>query len=75
MKVRELIAKLRKLPAGLEIGSAHHDNSEWEIAGSIASIILVEKADIDPRSVPHEDKEIFDALPTKYVVIRGVNTS
>jgi len=38
MKVKELIKRLKKLPQGLDVGVAMHDNSEHEVAGWVCNV-------------------------------------
>ena len=74
MKVRQLIARLQKMPQNLEIFYAHHDNMPWETAGECFGVVLLEKSDYTDeyeRLLP-EDRERFEnGVPERCVVIRG----
>jgi len=72
MKVKQLIAELKKQPQNLDVEYAHHDNTEWESAGDVFSVTLFEKSDykINP-AIRTDDMKRFDDMPNRLVIIRG----
>ena len=68
MKVGQLIAQLKKLPKNLRVGVAHHDNNEEECAGWVFNILEFDKEDFDIDDV--EDKQIFEDMPDRCVILR-----
>jgi hypothetical protein len=72
MTAKQLIAKLKKFPGNLEVGYAHGDNSEHEVAGWVFSIMLLDKQNVDPKYIyGKEDQSMLDSLPDKCIVLRG----
>lgn len=72
MTVKQLIAKLRKMPQNLPVVYSHQDNSEWETAGEICSVVLLDKNEVAPSfKVDQYDQERYDSMPERQVVIRG----
>lgn len=72
MKVKQLIKELQKMPQNLDVFYAHHDNCAHETAGDCFSVMLFEKKDYSVDDIRlREDKERFEDMPTKCVVIRG----
>jgi len=71
MTAKQLIAKLQKMPQNAQVGIAAHDNSEWEVAGWATTIELLDKSETQPPDwVSKLDRECFDSLPKRTVVIR-----
>ena len=72
MKVKKLISELKKMPQNLEVGYAHHDNNEWEIAGDVFSVDLFDKDECEcPSYVKGSDREWYDSQPQQVVILRG----
>jgi hypothetical protein len=72
MKVKQLIAKLQKMPQNLDVFYAHRDNLEYETAGDCFGVVLLIKAEFEHLAMSVEDRERFDnGVPAKCVVIRG----
>ena len=72
MTVKQLIARLRKMPQNLQVSYAHHDNSGWETAGDICSVTILDKASDKPAcTLDRLDQERYDSMPKRQVVIRG----
>ncbi len=70
MTVKQLINQLKKMPQNLEVGTAAHDNSEYEVQGWACSVDHLIKADFDPENDGAADVGIIDDCPDEYVVIR-----
>lgn len=72
MTVKQLIAKLQKMPQNMPVVYSHHDNSEWETAGDICSVMLLDKNEVKPsHKLNRWDQERYDSMPKRQVVIRG----
>ena len=72
MTVKQLIARLQKMPQNLPVVYSHQDNNEWETAGDICSVMLLDKDEIKPSIPLHwTDQERYDSMPKQQVVIRG----
>jgi hypothetical protein len=46
MKVKQLIRKLKRMPQDLNVGYAHHDNSDGEVAGWVDSVGEADEVDM-----------------------------
>lgn len=72
MTVKQLIAQLQKMPQNLQVVYSHQDNSEWETAGDVCSVMLLDKTNIKPAiKLDRYDQERYDSMPKQQVVIRG----
>ncbi len=71
MTVKQLIKKLKQMPQDLEVGYAHHDNSQFEIAGWCESVDHEIKSDFDPTLDRSADENMIKAQPEEWVIIRG----
>lgn len=73
MKVKKLIAELKKMPQNLDVKYAHHDNMIYEAAGETDSIMLFDKQDYpqEDRLSGSDDLYMFDNMPNQCVIIRG----
>ena len=72
MTVKQLIAKLKKMPQNLEVGFSSSDNSEYEISDWPTKVWLFDKKEIPaPDWINDYDRECYDGLPDKAVVIHG----
>ena len=69
MKVKQLIAKLKKVPQNLEVAVSAHDNAEWEASGWPETVNHVVKAEFEERGWGIEQKEMYRNMPDEYVVI------
>lgn len=76
MKVRQLIAELKNMPPGLEVYTNANDNSEWEIAGYVSSVVRLNKEalrkeyDLD-NMLGLEDRRQFAENPKEWVIIHS----
>lgn len=75
MKVKQLIAKLKKMPQDLEVYTADHDHSDWEVSSHVNSVVLSDKsrmtkADIENHTTTINHKDELDLLPNRFVQIR-----
>lgn len=76
MKVKDLIAKLKKMPQHLEIQPQAHDQSAHETTGPISRVELVTKQtflddpDDEIHNLPDWERKIFDDRPKQWVIIR-----
>ena len=68
MKVKQLIAALKKMPQNLEVGMAHHDNAEEECAAWIGLPTHFIKDDFRGNYI--EDEDMFKAMPEECVILR-----
>ena len=68
-----MIKELKKYPGNLEVFYAHNDNREYEIAGDTLYLMLLDKSGIDINDIPDldRDRDNFESLPDKMVIIRG----
>jgi len=71
MKVKQLISRLKKMPQDLEVYYSHHDNREYETAGTCDSVMLLVKSDYDNTPMPSDERACLDHSPDRCVVIRG----
>ena len=72
MTVKQLIAKLQKMPQNLPVVYSHNDNTEWETAGDVFSVTLLDKDEIKPGyKLGRYDQDRYDSMPKRQVVIRG----
>lgn len=73
MKVKQLIAKLKKMPPNAEVYTAAQDNSEWETAGNSTTVTHYVKKDLrEAAERACDDKwelEAFESLPKEWVTI------
>jgi hypothetical protein len=70
MTVKKLISLLQKMPQNLQVGVSAHDNSEWEVSGWPQTVWLFDKDETEcPDFVHPRDRECYDSLPRKTVVI------
>lgn len=76
MKVKKLIAELKKMPGNLEVYANAHDNAEYEIAGNTTGVrhmnkeLLREEYNLD-SFLFGSDKDCFEANPKEWVIITG----
>ena len=74
MTVKQLIAKLKKMPQNLNVYWADHDHGQYEInstAGCVEHIFEPDKEDeFDHERYHHERKGYEDSTDEEYVVIR-----
>lgn len=70
MKAHALAKLLLKMP-NIDVGYAHGDNSEHEIAGECNTVALLVKSDIDTDGFGNDDMSMYENLPSRIVVIRG----
>lgn len=71
MTVKQLIARLKKMPQNLDIGVSSGDNSEHEISDWVQSVILWDKDEIKcPDYEDDADRACYDGNPARCVVIR-----
>ena len=72
MTVKQLIARLQKMPQNLPVVYSHNDNSAWETAGDICSVMILDKTKIKPaQNLDQHDQDAYDSMPRRQVVIRG----
>ncbi len=72
MKVKALMAQLKKMPQGLEVGFSNHDNSEHEIADWVHDVVLFDKDEIPaPDYIDSNDRDWYDSQPKRAVVLRS----
>jgi hypothetical protein len=72
MKVNQLIKALQKMPQNLEVGYAHGDNREYEVAGWCIGVMLFDKSEYSEDDIYLEDdKEAFRGMRKRCVIIRG----
>lgn len=72
MKVKDLIKALKKMPQNLEVGIAHHDNYEWEVAawsGHVSHHIKEDYTDLNDQSGDLDSKRMFRDQPKEWVTI------
>lgn len=70
MTVKQLIKQLQKMPHNSQVGVAHHDNYEHEVAGWVNSVCLHNKLEVDSTLIVDEyDKEAFDDHPERWVTL------
>lgn len=75
MTVKQLIAKLKKMPQSLEVYIADHDHGTYEINSSAHNVYHIEKPDpeyddhYDVKEWEHQTKD-YSKHPEQYVVIR-----
>ena len=69
MKVKQLINKLKKMPQNCEVAVSMHDNSEWETAGDVSSVLHFIKSDFADREFVGEDERAFDDMPKECVIL------
>ena len=67
MKVKELIAELKKLPQNLEVYMAAHDNGEFEVQDDVNRARLV---DLN-KMKPDEPNPPLQEMPQRWVVLRS----
>ncbi len=70
MTVKKLISLLREMPQNLRVGVSMHDNYEWEISGWVQDVEMLDRSAVNTHELLREDKERFDSLPEKMVVVR-----
>lgn len=72
MTVNKLISLLQKMPRELQVGFQDHDASDHEVSSWVESVDLLDK-DITscPDYCDNNEKERYDSLPKKVVVLRG----
>ena len=74
MKVKKLIAILKKIPQDLDVYMADHDHGEYETNNKIGNCELVDKSkmDDDTKNLHANNPfyEAFNGTPEMYVVIR-----
>lgn len=71
MNVKQLIKALQSMPQNAEVGYAHGDNSEHEVAGWCIGLQVIKKAKHENTPMSSADRECLDSLPDTVVVIRG----
>lgn len=73
MTVKQLIAKLKKMPQGLPIYIADHDHGQYETNSIVGTCEIVDKEDMDESEKERTTEKFYEAFngtPNKYVVIR-----
>lgn len=74
MKVKKLIALLKKMPQDLDVYIADHDHGEYETNSIIGNCELVDKSEMDndteSRHKVNPFYEAFNGTPEMYVVVR-----
>lgn len=75
MTVKQLIAKLKKVPQDLTVYISDHDHSEWEVSGSVRNVTLVNKSDMSfdefkNHTSTKDTLEELSRLPQTYISIR-----
>jgi len=74
MKVKKLIAILKKMPQNLEVYTADHDHGQYETNSLVGCCELIDKSEMDNETGKrHSDNpfyEAFNGTPETYVVIR-----
>lgn len=73
MKVKQLIAKLKKMPQNLEVFTSAHDHSEWEHAATTFGVSHYKKTDFDLDLLDLNciELERFESNPKEWVTITG----
>ena len=76
MKVRQLIAQLKKMPQNLEVYTNAHDNSPWEMAGETSRVDFYIKEELREdfnldSALSDEDAHCFKSAPKQWVTICG----
>lgn len=72
MTVKQLIARLRKMPQNLQVGIQAHDSSDHEVYAWPTSVSLLDKADTplpDWVATNKWEKERYDVLPDEIVIL------
>jgi|ETNmetMinimDraft_25_1059894.scaffolds.fasta_scaffold1003100_1 hypothetical protein len=59
------------MPQGLEVGFSHGDNSSFELAGYVNSVVHERKSDFDPEVDPTADTDMILAQPEEWISLRG----
>ena len=58
------------MPQRAQIAVNMHDNAEWQIAGEISCIYILNKNEIElPENLNKYERQIFEGLPIKTVII------
>jgi hypothetical protein len=74
MKVKKLIALLKKMPPDLDVYMADHDHSEYETNSLIGDVCLVDKSEMDNYAKHLHKNDLFyrsfNSTDEVYVVIR-----
>lgn len=68
MKVKQLIAELKKMPQHLDVYTADHDHGEFEVSSGISAVNLVDQKD---ASEYQKQDPCFTDQPERYVVIHA----
>lgn len=68
MKVKQLIAELKKLPQNIEVGTSAHDNYEEECAGWVCSVSHFIKSEFDINEVAEQD--MFRDMPDECIILQ-----
>lgn len=74
MTVRQLIAKLKKMPPHLEVMTQDQDTDEHDLSGSVCSVYLWVREDVRPDNLHSKSRitrETFESSPARCVVLRG----
>jgi len=72
MTVSQLIDKLKKMPPGARVGTAMHDNMEYEIAGWVNTVYCYNKSDYADqvsKSNDADSKRAFSDNPKTWVTL------
>lgn len=73
MKVKKLIALLKKMPQDLDVFYSCHDNAAWELADVPRSVSYGCKSDYvdDVKAYGEDSQRMFERNPEEWVVIRS----
>jgi len=74
MTVADLIKALKTMPQDVRVGVSAHDNSAWEIAGWVDSVMLFDKSDERCQVsayVQGSDLDWYRTQPDTAVVLRS----
>jgi hypothetical protein len=72
MTVSQLMSQLRKMPQHVEVGYAHGDNGEYEVAGWCERVFCFRKKECDRGLLYGKDeRSMFESMPDTCVIVRG----
>lgn len=74
MTVKDLIKELKKMPKDLNVFYSHHDNCEFEIAGSVNSVDHMVKEDLREMASNilefKRDIDMFESNPEEWIILK-----
>jgi len=71
MTVKQLIAKLKKMPPNAKVGLVAHDQNDDTVDGWGSSVNLILKSELNTSNMDSWSQEIYESMPEMWVAIHA----